>query len=105
VFKPETEQQERRLDGITCFITNLSRVKCSSKEAINYYRSKNKVEEAFHKIKAHINLRPLHLTRSQRIKAHVTACILAYFLAKWLKPLLRLVLEIFTPNLSSNNIF
>lgn len=80
VFKPETEQQERRLDGITCFITNLSRGKCSSKEAINYYRSKNKVEEAFREIKAHINLRPLHLTRPQRIKAHVTACILAYFL-------------------------
>jgi len=78
--KPEAEQQERCLDGITCFITNLSSKSCSAKEIISYYRSKNKVEEAFHEIKAHINLRPIHLTRSQRVKAHVTTCILAYFL-------------------------
>lgn len=80
VFKPEAEKQEQRLDGLTCFITNLSRQSCSAREVVSYYRSKNKVEEAFHEIKSYINLRPIHLTRTQRVKAHVTICILAYFL-------------------------
>ena len=80
IFKPEAEQQEQRLDGLTCFITNLSHQSCSAKEVVGYYRSKNKVEEAFHEIKSHINLRPIHLTRTQRVQNHVTICILAYFL-------------------------
>ena len=66
-LKPEAKQQEQRLDGLTCFITNLSHQNCPTKEA-------------FHEIKSHISLRPIHLTRTQRVQAHVTICILAYFL-------------------------
>lgn len=80
VAQPEAEREEQRLDGITCFITNLSKESCSAEEVVAYYRSKNKVEEAFHEIKAHLNLRPINLTRSQRVKAHVTVCIMAYLL-------------------------
>jgi len=79
-LKDDALREEQRLDGITCFITNLPQERCSAKEAIDYYRRKNKVEEAFHEIKSQIRLRPIHLTRSQRVKAHVTVCILAYFL-------------------------
>jgi len=49
-------------------------------EIITWYRRKNKVEEAFHEIKSHLDLRPVHLTRAKRVKAHVTICTLAYFL-------------------------
>lgn len=38
------------------------------------------MEEAFHEIKSHLELRPIHLTREKRVKAHVTICTLAYFL-------------------------
>lgn len=38
------------------------------------------MEEAFHEIKSHLELRPIHLTRAKRVKAHVTICTLAYFL-------------------------
>lgn len=86
---PIAEQQEQRLDGLTCFITNLSRQSCSAREVVSYYRSKNKVEEAFHEIKSYINLRPIHLTRAQRVKAHVTICILAYFLINDMEQRLR----------------
>jgi transposase len=77
-LNPEAKRQEQRLDGITCFITNLKM--CSAKEVVRYYRDKNKVEEGFHEIKSQLNLRPIRLTRDQRVRAHVTACILSYFL-------------------------
>jgi transposase len=77
---PEAVQEEQRLDGITCFISNMTSERCSAQEVVAYYRGKNKVEEAFHEIKAHLNLRPMHLTRSQRVKAHVAVCMMAYFL-------------------------
>ena len=73
-------QKEQRLHGITCFITNLSRDHSSASDIIQWYRRKNKVEEAFHEIKSHLQLRPIHLTREKRVKAHVTICMLAYFL-------------------------
>lgn len=69
-----------RLDGLTCFITNISRVETDDREVIELYRRKNKVEEAFHEIKSHLQLRPMHVTRTERVKAHVTVCMLADFL-------------------------
>lgn len=49
-------QKEPRLHGITCFITNLSRDHSSASDIIRWYRRKNKVEEAFHEIKSHLQL-------------------------------------------------
>lgn len=72
--------KELRLHGITCFISNIAQAKISPREIITWYRRKNKVEEAFHEIKSHLELRPIHLTRAKRVKAHVTICTLAYFL-------------------------
>lgn len=72
--------KELRLHGITCFISNLAQEKIPPREIINWYRRKNKVEEAFHEIKSHLELRPVYLTRAKRVKAHVTICTLAYFL-------------------------
>jgi len=72
-------QRELKLHGITCFITNTPAEKMSAAEVIRWYRRKNKVEEAFHEIKSHLQLRPLKLTREERVKAHVSICVLAYF--------------------------
>jgi transposase len=73
-------QREQRLHGITCFITNLHKKDALAREVILWYRRKNKVEEAFHEIKSHLELRPVYLTRVKRVKAHVTVCVLSYFL-------------------------
>jgi len=72
--------EEQRLNGLTCFISNMSEEHCSAVAIIDYYRQKNKVEEAFHEIKSYINLRPIHLSRTERVKAHVSICMLSYFL-------------------------
>ena len=73
-------QDAARLDGLTCFITNMNHAECSDHEVVSVYRRKNKVEEAFHEIKTHLQLRPMHVTRTERVKAHVTVCMLANFL-------------------------
>jgi transposase len=72
--------REQRLQGITCFINNVPNEHRPAPEIIQWYRRKNKVEEAFQEIKTHLELRPIYLTRDPRVIAHVTICILAYFL-------------------------
>lgn len=76
----EERQKEQRLHGLTCFVTNLPAQKASAQEVISWYRRKNKVEEAFREIKSYLELRPIYLTRTERVRAHVSICILAYFL-------------------------
>lgn len=72
--------EDQKLNGLTSFISNIPAENCSSVKIIDYYRRKNKVEEAFHEIKSYINLRPIHLSRAGRVKAHVSICMLSYFL-------------------------
>lgn len=76
----EKLQDAARLDGLTAFITNLTPDQMSEREVIDWYRRKNKVEEAFHEMKSHLQLRPMHVTREQRVRAHVSICMLANFL-------------------------
>jgi len=73
-------QRELKLHGLTCFITNTTGEKIPPGEVIKWYRRKNKVEEAFHEIKSHLQIRPVKLSREERVKAHVSICVLAYFL-------------------------
>ena len=75
-----------RLDGLTAFITNLPPEKMGVGEVIDWYRRKNKVEEAFHEMKSHLQLRPMHVTREHRVKAHVSICMLANFLMNDMEP-------------------
>jgi transposase len=83
------ETEARRLDGITCFITNDLTI--PQTEIIQRYREKNKIEEAFREMKSLLALRPIHLTRPERVKAHVTICILAYLLINMMEMMLRKV--------------
>lgn len=80
VWLQDAIKDAARLDGLTCFITNMSRDEVNDREAIEWYRRKNKVEEAFREMKSHLQLRPMHVTRTERVKAHVTVCMLANFL-------------------------
>lgn len=69
VMDKARETEIRRLDGMTCFITN--DVTIPQAEVIQRYRDKNKIEEAFREMKSLLALRPIHLTRPERVKAHV----------------------------------
>ena len=67
-------------DGLTCFHTNTSKDDFSATGIIRQYREKNAVEEGFREIKGVLELRPVYLSLEDRVKAHVTVCILAYLL-------------------------
>lgn len=82
-------EKEQRLHGITCFISNVDTQSYSAQKIIQWYRDKNKVEEAFHEIKSHLDLRPIFLSREKRVKAHVSICVLAYFLYNDIEQCLR----------------
>lgn len=86
---PDQIQEEARMDGLTCFITNMSNEEMADQDAVTWYRRKNKVEEAFHELKSHFQLRPVHLTRTERVKAHVTVCMLANFIMNDMEQLLQ----------------
>ncbi len=73
-------KEQKYLDGILCFVTNESATNLSSEQVIGHYRRKNKIEDAFREIKSYLRLRPFHLTREKRVKAHVTICVLGYLL-------------------------
>ena len=81
------ETEMRRLDGMTCFITNDATI--SRGQVIQKYREKNKIEEAFREMKSQLALRPIHLTRPERVKAHVSICILAYLLINTMEMMLK----------------
>ena len=79
----------QRVFGVTCFQTNAPEPLLSTEAIIGWYRRKNRVEEAFHEIKSPLALRPLFVSRSERIRAHVMTCVLAYGLYNAMEERLR----------------
>ena len=86
---PIARHASQRVFGITCFQTNASVQQLSTTAVIAWYRRKNRVEEAFHEIKSPLALRPLFVSRSERIRAHVMMCVLAYGLYNAMEERLR----------------
>jgi len=76
----------------------MSSDEAADQEVIAMYRRKNKVEEAFHEIKSHLQLRPMHVTRTERVKAHVTICMLANFLMNDMEQRLKEANQNISPN-------
>ncbi len=79
----------QRLFGVTCFQTNGTEDHLSGAAIITWYRRKNRVEEAFPEIKSPLALRPLYVSRPERIRAHVMVCMLAYALYNTMEERLR----------------
>ena len=67
--------------------TNIARAQSQNAALYTWYRRKNRVEEAFHEIKSPLALRPLFVSRSERIRAHVS--VLAYGLNNAMEEQLR----------------
>lgn len=76
------------LDGLSCFLTNAADLK--PEQVISAYRRKNKIEEAFREIKSFLQVRPFYLTREERVRAHVSICVLGYLLLNALEESLSL---------------
>jgi transposase len=88
-IQEEILKQQAAMDGITCFVTNQPPEKLTAAETIQYYRRKNKIEEAFQEMKQFLQLRPFYVSREKRIRAHVSICVLGYLLLNAIEQQLR----------------
>jgi transposase len=57
----------------------------SGPEVVKVYKSLAVVERAFRTIKGPIRVRPVHHQLDRRIRAHLTICVLAYLLERWIQ--------------------
>jgi transposase len=91
--KEEVIRQEEKLDGIYIIRTSVSSEEMDSLSTVKNYKSLSKVEEAFRCYKTiDLNVRPIYHYKSERVKAHIFLCMLAYYV-EWhmkekLKPML-----------------
>ncbi|MGH7429375.1 MAG: IS1634 family transposase, partial [Candidatus Methylomirabilaceae bacterium] len=72
--------QEAALDGIYVIRTRVPKEALSSEEAVRAYKRLAAVERAFRSLKSvDLKVRPIHHRDSDRVRAHVLLCMLAYY--------------------------
>jgi Transposase DDE domain len=74
-------EAEARLDGFYVIRTNLSETTLAASDVVRAYKSLSQAERAFRSIKTvDLEIRPIHHRLSDRVRAHVLLCMLAYYL-------------------------
>lgn len=73
-------REEKALDGLYVIRTSLAKEAMSSEETVGAYKALSHVERAFRSLKTvDLEIRPVHHRLSDRVKAHVFLCLLAYY--------------------------
>jgi transposase len=75
--------KRRRYDGFTVLVAHPS-VSLPAAELCRLYRSRDVVEKDFQLIKSVVELRPLHHRDDDKVRAHVTLCMLSLLLQRTL---------------------
>jgi transposase len=78
-----------KLDGFWLLVTNHSEktdqeFTVKTEDAINPYREKEIIEEAFKNIKSFIKIEPMFVWTEDHVKAHYTICVLSYLINRTL---------------------
>jgi Transposase DDE domain len=77
----ETIEAEGKLDGFYVIRTNLDKATLATSDVVRVYKSLSQAERAFRSIKTvDLEIRPIHHRLSDRVRAHVLLCMLAYHL-------------------------
>ena len=77
--KPDSIEQEARLDGIYVVRTSLAADAMSGEETVQAYKDLAQVERAFRCLKTvDLDIRPIRHWTAPRVRAHVFLCMLAY---------------------------
>ena len=77
-------------DGCYCIKTNLPQtIDITPEFLVTSYRQRRQVEVAFSYLKGFVDIRPLYHHKQERVKAHITICILAYLLQVTVEHLLK----------------
>jgi hypothetical protein len=74
-------EAEGKLDGFYVIRTNLDKATLAASDVVRVYKSLSQAERAFRSIKTvDLEIRPIHHRLSDRVRAHVLLCMLAYYL-------------------------
>jgi len=78
--KDEQIAAEAALDGFYVIRTDVPREALDAGQTVRAYKNLSKVERAFRRIKTvDLHIRPIHHRTSDRVRAHVLLCMLAYY--------------------------
>jgi transposase len=78
--RAETVAAEAALDGVYVVRTSVSSEVLSSEDTVRAYKRLTKVERAFRSMKTiDLKVRPVYHRLSERVRAHIFLCMLAYY--------------------------
>ncbi len=87
--KEDLIKQEKALDGVYIIRTSLKKEVMSAEETVVAYKNLSQVEQAFRCYKSiDLKVRPIYHYKSDRVKAHIFLCMLAYYVEWHLKQVL-----------------
>ncbi len=75
IFNAKKAEEESRYDGYYCLIT--SELEMPDNKVIEIYRGLADIEDNFKVAKSDLDIRPVHVSREDRINAHVLICFIA----------------------------
>ncbi len=84
--KEDAIAAEAALDGIDIIRTSVTPERLDSASCVRHYKSLSQVERAFRSLKTvDLKVRPIHHRLSDRVRAHLFLCLLAYYVEWHLK--------------------
>ncbi|RCN56828.1 IS1634 family transposase [Acidiferrobacter thiooxydans] len=84
--KEDAIAAEAALDGIYIIRTSVKAERLDSASCVRHYKSLSQVERAFRSLKTvDLKVRPIHHRLSDRVRAHIFLCMLAYYVEWHLK--------------------
>jgi transposase len=75
LFDEEKAEEDAKYDGYYCIIT--SELEMSDQRVIDTYRGLSDIEDNFKVSKSDLDIRPVHVSREDRINAHVLTCFIS----------------------------
>ena len=91
--KEDAIAAEAALDGLYIIRTSVHAERLDAPSCVRHYKSLSQVERAFRSLKTvDLKVRPIHHRLSDRVRAHLFLCLLAYYVAWHLKEAWRALL-------------
>jgi hypothetical protein len=81
-------RSRRRFDGFSMIMAHHG-IKIGAGDLVRLYRAKDQVEKDFQTIKSAIHLRPIRHRMDEKVRAHITLCVLALLLERTIEKRLR----------------
>lgn len=77
-LKSNKIKEDKKLDGT--FLIRTNETEYSKEKLLKIYKNLSKVENAFKIIKNDLDIRPMYHRKKNRVKGHIYACVISYFI-------------------------